>query len=205
MEGLKGEIVEWSAASKALHGERRSGDLFVARPFANGYLVGVVDGLGHGEEAADAAQQGIQILEEHADESVISLIYRCHERLRSTRGATMSLASFSAADDGMTWLGVGNVEGMLLRAEPDGGHRLESLMLRGGVVGGKLPQLHGSIVHVRRGDMLIFATDGVRVGFDSQIAGGRSPDSIARRILDKFTKGTDDALVLVARYNGPSR
>src|SRR5437764_14087643 len=53
----------------------------------------------------------------HAEDSVILLVGRCHKRLRSTRGVVMSLASFDARESIMTWIGIGNVAGLLLRRE----------------------------------------------------------------------------------------
>lgn len=202
MEALTRNWMEWGVAARTLEGQLRSGDRFVARSFENGFLAGVVDGLGHGSSAAVAAGRGVEILSEHAEESVITLIQRCHEGLRWTRGAAMSLASFNRIDSSMTWLGVGNVEGVLLRASSMHPPRLESLMLRSGTVGVRLPQLHGSFVHVRTGDTLILVTDGIRTGFDTSLVLSDSPKDMAGRVLADHTRGTDDSLVLVVRYLG---
>jgi hypothetical protein len=53
-----------------------------------------------------------------------------------------------------------------------------------------------------RGDTLIFATDGIREGFTEGLALSDPPQQLADRILARYTKGTDDALVLVARHAG---
>lgn len=108
--------IEWAAATLTLQGQAESGDRYAVAPFDAGVLVAVVDGLGHGEEAASAAELAAGILMEAPHKSVITLISRCHERLRSTRGVVMSLASFNSVDETMTWLGVGNVEGRFVRA-----------------------------------------------------------------------------------------
>ena len=136
------------------------------------------------------------------NESVVSLLKRCHERLRSTRGVVISLAAFNAVDETMTWIGVGNVEGILLQADPAVNPGYEYLTLRSGVVGTRLPLLQAAIVHVKRGDTLIFATDGIRTEFAQGRALGAGPQQMADGILAQYAKGTDDALVLVARYVG---
>ena len=146
--------------------------------FPGGALVAVVDGLGHGELAAVPAETAIEVLERHAREPVVTLIQRCHERLRGTRGAVMSLASFREADSRMTWLGVGNVVGVLLRADPNGVPRQEYLSLRGGVVGDQLPRLDASVIPVARGDTLILASDGVRRDFIGSLRLGESPQRL---------------------------
>jgi hypothetical protein len=128
---------------------------------------------------------------------------QCHQSLTGSRGAVISVAAFSAAMETMTWLGVGNVDGLLLRAEAAATPSRELLLLRGGVVGVHLPALTAAIVPVVPGDTLIFATDGVRSEFLDQIRAHRdAPQTLAGRILERFGRGTDDALVLVARYLG---
>jgi hypothetical protein len=53
-----------------------------------------------------------------------------------------------------------------------------------------------------RGDLLIFATDGIRRDFADDLMPTGSCREIADRILQQYAIGTDDALVLVARYLG---
>lgn len=202
METVTRSLLQWGAATLALAGQAESGDQHVVQAVPRGMLVAVVDGLGHGEEAAAAAQLAVEEVKRSRLESVISLVNRCHEALRGTRGVVMSVAFFNRLEDTMTWLGVGNVDGLLLRAEPVGKRARESLVLRGGVVGGRLPALHASIVPVVPGDTLILVTDGIASGFGEAVSLRDSPQRIADRILAQHSRGTDDALVLVARYVG---
>lgn len=190
----------WGPQGESPQGE--SGDRYVVKPSSNGILVGVIDGLGHGAEAATAADAAAGVLEKYADELIISLMTRCHERLHFTRGVVMSLAFFDAGDDTMMWLGVGNVEGALLRADQNVTPNLESLLLRGGVVGYRLPPLRASVIPVMPGDTLILATDGIRSDFAHRVIVRDPPQKIADAILARYGKETDDALVLVARYRG---
>lgn len=197
-------FVDCGVAAQALPGQKESGDCHAIVEFEGGVLVAVIDGLGHGAEAAAAARIAVEVLKQHAQESVITLVSLCHEKLKPTRGVVMSLASFNAMDATVTWLGVGNVEGVLLHRDTYGTMCQEVLPLRGGVVGDQLPSLVASIAPVSRGDTLIFVTDGVRLGF----ADGLKPDSAqaaADKVLARFARGTDDALVLVARYTGPQK
>ncbi len=203
-------LIDWAVATRALAGQTVSGDLHIVQPFLSGILVAVVDGLGHGEEAIVAANLAIAALKEHAHESVVSLLQRCHDQLKGTRGVVMSLASFGAQNSSMTWAGVGDVEGVLLRAAPSARPARESIPLRGGVLGYQLPPLRAATVSVAQGDLLIFATDGVQNSFVQepllhnplirQTADG--PQELANRLLVSYGKETDDALVLVARYRG---
>lgn len=197
-------LLDWGIAAVALPGEAESGDLHLVRPIAGGALVAVVDGLGHGAEAASAARTAVAALGPQPHESPLSLFEHCHKALKGTRGVVMSLALFRRTDASMTWLGVGNVEGMLVRADGVGpGTRARSsLVTRGGIVGSELPRLQPEEHRLATGDILIFATDGIREGFVEGLPGDATPQQLADHILARHRKGTDDALVLVARYHG---
>jgi negative regulator of sigma-B (phosphoserine phosphatase) len=195
--------VEWAVARRALPGEIESGDLHVVESFPGGSLLAAVDGLGHGSEAAVAARAAVEVLRHNAQESVLSLVRRCHRALQETRGAAMSLASFNSADSSLAWLAIGNVEGTLVRADPGTVPNRESLLLRGGVVGYRLPALHASLLSVGPGDLLVLATDGVDSGFTATEMNATEPlQALADRVLAQWGKETDDALVLVGRFPG---
>jgi negative regulator of sigma-B (phosphoserine phosphatase) len=193
-------MVEWGWAGRAL--EVVSGDLHVIIPFPGGVLVGLIDGLGHGYEAAEASIAASSLLAAHAGSAVLTLVQQCHEGLRKTRGVVMSLASFSALTSTMTWVGVGNVAGDMLRKQPGPGYLNRTLLTRAGVVGYQLPPLRAETLPVLAGDTLIFATDGIRGGFSTGLLVEESPQEIAHFILDRFARDTDDAHVVVARYIG---
>lgn len=197
--------LECGLASRPLPGESVSGDLSLVRSSHRGILAAVVDGLGHGDEAAAAAALAVRTLEHHAGEPLFQLLNRCHRSLSGTRGVVMSLAEFNPEAEEMTWLGVGNVEGVFLRGKAAGAPPREPLLLRSGVVGENLPPLMASIVPIMRGDTLVFATDGIEHGFLERLSPAEPPQKMADRILASHARKTDDALVLVARYVGYAR
>lgn len=204
MEAVRTGPIEWAVAEFVRPGQTESGDQSLVMEIAGGAVVGVIDGLGHGAEAANASKTAVRSIERHAGEPAIKLMRECHQSLIGLRGAVMSVASINAVEETMTWLGVGNVEGLLLRAYPAAIPSRELLLLRGGVLGVHLPALTGAIVPLAPGDTLIFATDGVRSEFLDEIHAHREgPAVLADRILGRYGRGTDDALVLVARYLGP--
>jgi phosphoserine phosphatase RsbX len=203
VEAVRTGPIEWAVAELARPGQTESGDHYVAMEIADGAIVGVVDGLGHGAEAASASKTAVRSIERHAGKSVIRLLQECHQSLVGSRGAVVSVASIHAAEERVTWLGVGNVEGLLLRATAAAIPLRELLLLRGGVVGVHLPALAVASVPIARGDTLIFATDGVRSEFLDEVRlHGEAPQVLADRILERYGRGIDDALVLVARYLG---
>lgn len=199
---MKRTVLEIGTASIARPGEIESGDMHLARRFRNGALVAVVDGLGHGTEAAEAARIAVEALSERPQDSVITLVRKCHEELRGTRGVVMSLASLNTRDETVAWLCVGNIDSILLRAKHDASSSYESIMQRGGVVGHKLPPLQATLTTVDAGDTLVLSTDGIQTGFARHLSLSFRPQQVADHILTHYRKGTDDALVLVARYRG---
>lgn len=198
------QILEWSVATRALPGQLVSGDLHVVAPWRDGMLMGVVDGLGHGDEATLAARAAVAVLEQHAGDSVIALVQRCHRALQPTRGAVLTLASLNTADDTLTVIGVGNVETVLVRADEHARPRRESVLLRGGVVGYQLPALHAAVLPIGAGDVVVFATDGVREDFAELINPADPIPQMVERIMAKKFRGNDDGLVLGCRYMGAS-
>jgi phosphoserine phosphatase RsbX len=194
--------VEWSVASAPLPGEARSGDQSVVREFAGGVLIGAVDGLGHGDAAALAASRAVQILGEYSGTSLVALMRQCHAALAGTRGVVMSLAWFNVLKNTMTWVGVGNVEGVLRRDQPASRPPVERLVPAGGVVGYQLPSLRPAMADVLPGDVLVLATDGIRSEFVEAVTTRESPARLATQLMSRFSRPTDDALVLVARYLG---
>lgn len=236
-------LIVWAVATRALEERGASGDRHLVQPHPGGVLVAVVDGLGHGEEAAFAAERAAAVLKEYAHEPILSLLKRCHTALLETRGVVMTLASFHAAEsaihgrppadpqvgapprgrpleehgrpqgaptaDGatpargmMTWAGVGDVEGVLVRADADAPRSQEFVTQRGGVLGFRLPPLKASVVAVAPGDTLVLATDGIARTFTEKPLPSGPPQLVASRLLERYAKGTDDALVLVAHYVG---
>jgi len=195
-------VIEWASAGRALDDGSESGDAPMIVAFENGALVAAIDGLGHGPEAALAARTAAQILEHHARESVVSLVQRCHEVLRKTRGAVMSLASYDSRNSSLTWIGIGNVEGVLFRKNPRTEPRRQDISTRGGIVGYQLPPLRATTVAISRGDTLILTTDGIRSGFTTEVDLESNPKETAEFILAGHAKENDDALVVVVRYLG---
>jgi negative regulator of sigma-B (phosphoserine phosphatase) len=195
-------LVEVGVAGRALPGEFVSGDVHLVAPYPGGVLLAAIDGLGHGSEAAEAARAASASLAEDPAADLSDLLVRTHGRLARTRGAVISLATITEFDSGLTWLGVGNVEGTVVHAEDDARPPTESILLLGGVVGYQLPRLRPSTTTLAVGDLLVMTTDGIRAGYLNGLDVDTAAQELADEILDGFAKGNDDAMVLVARFTG---
>lgn len=197
-------LIDVGIASFAPDGQAESGDLSVAHSDADRALLAVIDGIGHGKSAAEAARVAATILESSPNESLISLIKKCHESLRSTRGVVLSLASIDFQLCTLTWLGIGNVQGVLISANSHVSAN-HSILLRPGVVGSRLPALQTGTLPLSPGDTLAFATDGIHGDFADDLFSHETPQRSADRILAKYCKGNDDALIFIARFTGQSQ
>ncbi len=193
--------VRWAVVSAALEGETESGDLHVVVPTDDGVLVAVIDGLGHGHEAAAAALDAARALESAPSRSPVEAMLACHRALARGRGAVLSLARIHP--DALTWVGVGNVEAVLVRG-PHSPWPRGRLLLAGGVVGHSLPTLRPSGAPIARGDMLVLGTDGLSSDFTDHVDLALSPERVVECLMSRCRTGRDDALVLAARFDGAS-
>ncbi|HJW24314.1 MAG TPA: SpoIIE family protein phosphatase [Rhodocyclaceae bacterium] len=193
--------LEWTVAQRPMPGETVSGDRCLVRPWGGGILLAAMDGLGHGEEAARAARAATGCLAgERPASDLAGAIRECHEVLRGTRGVALTAALYHPAQGRLQWVSVGNVEAVLWQrpGHPEG--RRQCVTPRGGVVGYQLPTLHVATLDVAAGDVFCLATDGIASAFVEKTPAFLEPRRLAGYIMERYGKGTDDALVLAARF-----
>jgi len=190
--------IDWGQAALVMPGQTQSGDRGVIAVTNGTALIAVIDGIGHGAEAAAAANVAATVLETSPQESLRTLFDRCHVQLRATRGAAMTVARFESHERTLDWLGTGNVKAVLLRRSAHG-FTCTDLLTYSGVVGAQVTKYAASQTEVASGDVLILATDGVDRKFIDSIRYDEAPQAQAERLLAAYRSPTDDALVLVAR------
>jgi hypothetical protein len=177
------QLFEYGVAGRALAGAAVSGDLSWVRQDGDSVHIAVIDGLGHGPEAAEAAASAVAALEASREQLVSRLMMDCHVALAGTRGAVIGLAELDARRETMNWLAVGNIAGRLVRPTPERGRSRSSLLILGGIVGHRLPHLHLSTVGFQPGDIVAMATDGIDSEFEREIRLDLPPRQAAHRIL----------------------
>jgi serine/threonine protein phosphatase PrpC len=192
--------IDAALATVPLPGQQESGDLGLIKRVGAGTLVAVVDGLGHGQEAATAAHAAVGALERYAREPLSELVRRCHEALIGLRGVVLGLAYLDPQAATLTWLGVGNVGGILLRADSGSRPARITLVQSAGFIGGEPPHPTTRSVPLALGDTVILFSDGIKEAFADSVVLTHTPQEIADAAIGRHTKGNDDALVLVARY-----
>jgi anti-sigma regulatory factor (Ser/Thr protein kinase) len=182
---------------RAFPGELTSGDDAVFVRDRDGLVAGVVDGLGHGEAAREAAECARDTVLAHAGLAPDALLQRCHGELARTRGAVMSIAHLDEARCELALASVGNVSSRVVG--PDGTRRFGGSSFVLGAPG-PLRALRTERCAMGRYDALLLASDGVTSRMD--IAGDPAllrehPVVIAQRLVERFGRHNDDVMVLV--------
>lgn len=190
--------LDHGVATRAAAGESACGDRALVAPTPHGAVAAVIDGLGHGPDAARAAQRAAELIADAPEDSPVELLQRCDAELRRTRGAAISLATVQVSGR-LRWGGVGNVSG---RVVPSGTARSTGLITATGIVGSRLPRLRGHSVDLVDGDLVVLFTDGLDDTVITDLACSQypQPQTLADTLLDRHATGTDDACVLVLRY-----
>jgi negative regulator of sigma-B (phosphoserine phosphatase) len=170
-------------------GEIRSGDAALIRSANGTSLLALVDVLGHGDHAADVAEQATEFLQTApVEESVRALLEGLHQTLRSSRGAAATLClvrqrSFEAA-------GIGNVS-LHVFGSPI------SVVPTPGILGLRLRDLRVTSGVLEARTRLVLHSDGVRATFaEAELRG--SPKEACFSILNGYARDDDDATVLIA-------
>jgi phosphoserine phosphatase RsbX len=197
-------FLEWAVAGRPMPGEKLSGDLATVQTSDSRCVLAVIDGLGHGVEAAEAAERAAHAIEQNPAEPLDALLLLVHEELATSRGAAATVAIIDGGSGRMDWVGVGNVDGLVVRADDDVRPRTLGVFLCRGVLGYRLPPLHQSApVELAPGDSIVIATDGVRGDLTDTVRQEVPVERSAETILSRCAIDDDDALVFVGRYRSP--
>jgi hypothetical protein len=181
------------AFSRPYKGLSICGDSFVIEEREGETLAAVVDGLGHGYESSVAAELASEVIRRCADQPVGSILQRCHQELRVTRGAAVGVIKVAASGEG-EFCGIGNIEVQSLNGQPP------SLFCLAGIVGHNMRSSKVMRVMMKPGDIYCLMSDGIssRGNLKSCLPG--PAETVARRIVEHWGKDHDDATALVLGF-----
>lgn len=189
--------IEVGALCTPLAGEEECGDGWGVTCDLDGATLVGVDGLGHGPEAAKAAQGAIQALEKRPAAAPADVLHTAHELLRITRGAALSVARIDYGGGDLRFAGIGNVAGVVY----DGTAR-RALVSHNGIVGHNMRKVQEFAVPFPPGALCVLSSDGIQTQWDLSAYPGlhaRAPALVAAVLMRDFIRRRDDAMVLVAR------
>ncbi len=187
-----------AAAVRACPGQDVSGDAALVLRRNEGCLVALIDGLGHGPHAAEAAGLAVETIRAHAESSPKAILDACHVALRRCRGAAISVIAIDATGNG-SFAGIGNIRARIL---PEG-HRQPALLPAAGVVGHQARSVRETTFRLPIDGIGLLHSDGVSTRVDP-LAVRRAPiDRMAQRLLEDHRRDSDDAsVVLFAHAHG---
>ncbi len=191
--------VVWGAVCRPKQGQMVSGDTYVVQEFGDtGLLASVIDGLGGGHEAAQAAESAAAILRAAPDYPLSELIRRSHQALHNTRGAVIAILRFDTAVQAVDYIGIGNI-GIQVYS-----NRSIKPISKNGILGYRLPALLQLHYTYNSGDTFVLYSDGIsgRFSIDNTFDITAPPQSLADTILHHYGKSNDDATVVVVRDTG---
>jgi serine phosphatase RsbU (regulator of sigma subunit) len=185
-----------AVAARSFPGEAVSGDAWHVDWDGDTCCIAMIDGLGHGPQAATAAAAAISSLAARPAREFGTAIQECHETLKGTRGAALLMIRIAMAAGVLTFAGVGNVEAQLWQSG-----RTQHLVSDRGIVGGTLPRIRPVTISLEAEWLLLMYTDGIRDRFDLPTLqqSAADADTLAHLLLNDWSRPTDDATVLVAQ------
>jgi anti-sigma regulatory factor (Ser/Thr protein kinase) len=183
--------------SRPRPGEQANGDAYFVARHDGATLLAVVDGLGHGGGAQEAAQAATDVLGQWRGEPLAELILGVHDALRATRGAVMGAVVVDPERASFHYAGVGNVEVRVFGSD-DPARPIPT----NGTLGARLSNVRVWPHRWREGTTLVLASDGISATWDIATYPGllnKSPQLLAGVLLRDFNRNSDDATVLVYR------
>jgi anti-sigma regulatory factor (Ser/Thr protein kinase)/serine/threonine protein phosphatase PrpC len=187
----------FGAASRPRPGMEVNGDAFVIKQWGMGALVGVIDGLGHGQFAHRAAQAARSYVEAHFDRPLEEIFRGAARACQATRGVVMALAQFHWVSQSMSFGSIGDIEARVF-----GSSQPMNFKIRRGVLGLSAPAPEVTTHPWLPSNTMVLHSDGVksRWGWDDfpQLA-QRSATDTACILLRALAKENDDATVVVVR------
>jgi len=156
----------------------------------------MIDGLGHGKGAEQAALAALGCVERHRHWPLLAIFVDCDKALRDTRGVAMGIAGIDRFGGILTYAGIGNTRAVVV------GQKTTWLTSCYGIVGGGYRTLKSKTVPLLPHDLVIMSTDGIEELIDLPSCDEMlrtDVDRLAETILEGWLRKTDDAAVLVFR------
>jgi anti-sigma regulatory factor (Ser/Thr protein kinase) len=196
--GEEAPRIETGVVCLAFPGEHACGDAWATRPTPDGISLIVVDGLGHGADAARTADQALAFYQRETSCAPGRLLELMHPALRHTRGAAVAVAEVDLEKGLVRYAGVGNIAAAIVSPG-----RSRSLVSVNGTVGHVMPRTAREFHEpFPDGATLVLTSDGISSRWDvsnQPALLGRHPALLAGSIYRDHARGRDDLTVLAVR------
>jgi anti-sigma regulatory factor (Ser/Thr protein kinase) len=189
--------VEIAGLAVPYPGERVCGDAWAYHRTSDRTLIFLADGLGHGIQAADAANEAVKLFRKHAERAPAAILSYVHDGLKKTRGAAAAVTEIVHSAQSLTYAGVGNTAAVILSKRAS-----RSLVSHNGTLGMLAPKFQEFHVPWPEDGILIMHSDGLQTKWDLSAYPGmlaRHAAVIGGALLRDFKRMRDDASVVVAK------
>ncbi len=189
--------LEVGVFSLPIKGEDVSGDGWAAKRTAESMLLMVVDGLGHGILASEAAREAESVFARARHDSPAPILQDAHDFLKKTRGAAMAVVSLHLERQLISFAGVGNIGSSIVT--PGGSRGMAS---HNGIVGHQMQRIQEFTFPWNSDSILVMYSDGLKSSWDlSQYPGvwNKHPALIAGMLYRDFSRERDDVTILIAK------
>ena len=176
-----------------------NGDAFIIKRYEHALLLSVIDGLGHGQAAHEAAETARSYVETHAYESLDSIMQGTHRACLSTRGVVMALIYIDLLRCKLHSLNIGNV---IVEMYDNTQHKIIRLPYVPGVLGLEFPQTSPTAIDWNMNSVLLIYSDGISPQWKELVANNFhliNRQQLSYFLLKKYAKNDDDATMLVVR------
>ena len=184
-------MIDVAYEASPMPGESQNGDAVLVRQSVGGETVlAVIDGLGHGPDAAQASRAAVEALRLMSfGTSVSDAMQEIHRQLRGTRGAAGTLIVIKQQQ--LEICAVGNVALMCVGCSVP-------LVLSAGVLGHQVNRFRIGACQVTPGVRLALLSDGISTRFRLEELKHLGPAEACREIMSRYRRKDDDATVLIA-------
>jgi anti-sigma regulatory factor (Ser/Thr protein kinase) len=183
--------------SLAMRGETVCGDGWGIRAALDQSFLMLVDGLGHGTFASEAAREAERVLADSHATSAADILLDCHDALKKTRGAAAAVAGISQEKRTLTYAGIGNISATVI----DGQTR-RGIANHNGTLGHQMYRIQEFTVPWNPGSILVMHSDGLGTKWDLNNYPGlasKHPSIIAAMLYRDFQRERDDVTVMIAK------
>lgn len=173
-------------------GEIHNGDAVLVRhdEARQQTMLAVIDGLGHGKDAAAASHAAVERLTLMTlGIPVLDAMRAVHEELRGSRGAAATICMIDGTR--LEGCAVGNVQLMCVNCDVP-------LVLSGGILGHQVAKFRIATCEVKAGARLALLSDGISLRFRLEELKHLEPAAACDFVMGKHRRREDDATVLVA-------
>jgi anti-sigma regulatory factor (Ser/Thr protein kinase) len=189
--------IEIAVISEPIAGEDVCGDGWGVRHMTDAVNIMVVDGLGHGILAAEAAREAERIMAETRLDQPEAILHDVHAALRKTRGAAIGISKIDLMKRLLTFAGVGNVSTSVVAPGTS-----RTLASHNGILGQNIERVQEFTVPWNDNSLLVMHSDGLGSRWDLERYPGiwNKRASLVAAVLHRdFCRGRDDVTVLVAK------